>query len=265
MNFQEAFFLPMGNVITITGDALLTNGFYQELDVPGGTNGEVITLAASEVVKLGPFNTNKNYLVGGDNGAIAVTKSFGAYNLSNEPLTTFDVGAKNGATVEATERQAIFKHTRLICSQTPITLTDDPNNGQYGGVKVYTFPAGLINFMGGVITGTFTTLTGTFTATFGSAVALGTVTATTGNTLTGTEADIMPSNANAAAVSNEAAVAAKSLATVLTESGARWLDGTGTPIPMFLNFLVTDEGTHTSGTAEFTGTIDFFWTNLGDV
>ena len=265
MNFKDAFFLPMGNVAVITADALLTGGYYQELGAPGGTDGAVITIAASETVKLGPYNTNKSFLIAGDNGAIAVTKSFSAYNPSTEPLNTFDLGTKNGATVTAVEKLANIKHTRLVCAATPITLTDDGGNGQYGGVKVYTFPEGLINCMGAVVKGTLTTLTGTFITTFASVVALGTVTATTGNTLTSTEADIMPSNANTAAVANVAAVAAKSLATALTESGARWLNGTGTAIPMFLNFLITDDASHTSGTAEFTGTIDFFWTNLGDV
>lgn len=55
-----------------------------------------------------------------------------------------------------------------------------------------------------------------------------------------------------------------SVATVLTESGARWLQGASTAKDMYLNLVVDDDDSHTSGTGTFTGTVMFHWINLGD-
>ena len=107
-------------------------------------------------------------------------------------------------------------------------------------------------------------VTGTIIATWAGGIALGTVTATTGATLVGTEATWMPEVDVAAAVGSVATVDAVSVATALTESGARWVDGTTTPAPVFLNLVVDDSATHTSGTGTFTGTVTLTWINLGD-
>jgi hypothetical protein len=74
----------------------------------------------------------------------------------------------------------------------------------------------------------------------------------------------LQSTANAEAAAKVAAIASHSVATALTESGARWYDGTGTPGPVFLNFAIADDATHTAGTGKFTGTITLTWINLGD-
>jgi hypothetical protein len=177
------------------------------------------------------------------------------------------VGAKNGSTVTVQEYgSGAVRKTVLTCTATPITITDDAGVAQYGGVKVYDFPAGLICTLGAVVTGTLTAgVTGTIIDNWDGDVALGTATATTGATLTGTEADIMPSvEVSAGASDKDGVVDAVSVATALTESGARWFDGTATAKDMFLNFVIDDDATHTAGTATFTGTISFAWINLGD-
>lgn len=177
------------------------------------------------------------------------------------------VGAKNGSTVTVQEYgSGAVRKTVLTCTATPITITDDAGVAQYGGVKVYDFPAGLICTLGAVVTGTLTAgVTGTIIDNWDGDVALGTATATTGATLTGTEADIMPSvSVSAGASDKDGVVDAVSVATALTESGARWFDGTATAKDMFINFVIDDDATHTTGTATFTGTISFAWINLGD-
>src|SRR3990172_5636854 len=83
--------------------------------------------------------------------------------------------------------------------------------------------------------------TGTFIDTWAGGIALGTATATTGATLAGTEANIMPEVDVAAATAKVAVVDAVSAATALTESGARWLDGTATAVDMYLNLVVRSE------------------------
>ena len=159
----------------------------------------------------------------------------------------------------------VLHRTRITCTATPITITDDAGVAQYGGVQLYDFPAGMIMTLGATIDGSITTaVTGTIIAASEGDVALGTVTATTGATLTGTEADILQSVALTTAVSNVANSDAQSVATALTESGARWHDGTATAKDLFLNFVIDDDATHTTGTASFTGVVEFTWTSLGD-
>jgi len=168
-------------------------------------------------------------------------------------------GAANGATVSALEfKHGPISHTRLTLTATPVTITDDAGVAQYGGCgKIYDFPAGQLQMLGATVVGNLTLgTTGTIINTFGSSCALGSATATTGATLTGTEADIMAQTAGATAVTKVAAYNAMA-PTVLPP-----LDGRASAKDMYLNFVVTDDATHTSGTGTFTGVVDLWWMNL---
>jgi hypothetical protein len=176
-------------------------------------------------------------------------------------------GTPNGSTVTAKEYGSGFMHkTVLTCTATPVTITDDAGVAQYGGVKIYDFPEGMLCTVGAVVTGVLTAgVTGTIINNWDGDVALGTVTATTGATLVSTEANILQSVAVSAGASDKLGVVdAVSVATALTESGARWLDGSGGALDMYLNFVIDDDATHTSGTATFTGTVELVWLQLGD-
>lgn len=176
-------------------------------------------------------------------------------------------GAKNGSTVACREYgNHVIHKTVLTLTATPVTITDDAGVAQYGGAgKIYDFPEGLICTLGAVIDGSVTLgTTGTIINTWAGGIALGTVTATTGATLVSTEANIMKEVDVAAATAKVAVVDAVSACTVLTESAASWLDGTATAIDMYLNLVVDDDASHTSGTGTFTGTVTFFWMNIGD-
>lgn len=208
-----------------------------------------------------------NVTVTGTMSVTGVTTVTGGIATPTAGTTTVGVGAKNGSTVSAAEYgDGIWHKTVLTCTATPVTITDDAGVAQYGGAgKLYDFPEGLILTQGAVITGNITLgTTGTIINTWAGGIALGTATATTGATLTGTEANIMPEVNVAAATAKVAAVPAVSIATALTESGARWLDGTTTPVDLYLNLVVDDDATHTSGTGTFTGTVTVLWTNIGD-
>jgi hypothetical protein len=199
----------------------------------------------------------------GDNSVLEFNE---AGQITNTLTSTVGVGAKNGSTVQVQEKGAGLVHqTVLTCTATPITISDDAGVAQYGGVKVYDLPLGAIMTQGAVVSGILTAgVTGTIIDNWDGDVALGTATATTGATLTGTEADILQSVAVSAGASDKLGVVqAVSVATALTESGARWHDGTGTAKDVFLNFVIDDDATHTAGTATFTGTITLTWVNLG--
>ena len=165
------------------------------------------------------------------------------------------------AYVVATESGDSLTHkTVLTCTDLPLSITDDAGVAQYGGVQVYTMPLDLIASVAASISGDLTLgATGTIIAAFTGVNALGTVTATTGATLVSTEATWLQSIANATASAAVAAISSVSVATALTESAGRIVDGRTTAAPMFLNFAIADDATHTSGTGTFTGTITFVW------
>jgi len=222
----------------------------------------------SHVVTVATVNNGTSYTI-----AKATLGANEAYEYDGATWTEItaasapNVGAKNGTTVSVSETSYGPLHqTILTCTATPVTISDDAGVAQYGGVKVYTMPEGLVATMGAVVSGSITAgVTGTIIDNWDGDVALGTVTAATGATLVSTEANIMPSVAvSAGAADKIGVVSAVSVATALTESGATWLDGTTTAVPVFLNFVIDDDATHTAGTATFTGTITLTWVHLGD-
>ena len=179
-----------------------------------------------------------------------------------------EVGAKNGSTVVETSLiDGPVRKVKLTCTATPITFADSAGNGQYGGVKVYDFPSGLLLFLGGVIDGSLTLVddSGTWSATWNGDVGLGTAVHGDASGLDGTSQDLLQATATTVAVAKVGNCDAVSIATALTESGARWHDGTTTAKDMYLNFEIDDAAAHADGDGgTFTGTIEFAYMILGD-
>ena len=192
-------------------------------------------------------------------------------NIQNESTVDLDAQAVTtengvvpsavGAYVVATESGDNLIHkTVLTCTALPLSVADDAGVAQYGGVQVYQFPLGLIFTAAAKMSGNLTMgVTGTFINAFTGVNALGSVVATTGATLAAGEATWLQETANATAAAKVAAVSSVSIATQLTESPSRVFDGRTTAAPMFLNFAIADDVSHTAGTGTFTGTITFAW------
>lgn len=191
---------------------------------------------------------------------------------SGADAPTVGAGTKNGATVTVTETGDELTHkTVLTCVNTPITMGDEAGVGQYGGAKLYDFPAGLIATLGGVIDGSVTTpvhddAAGGTIATWDGDIALGTAAPTDHATglVAADTGRYLQSTATTQAIGQAANVDAVSAATGLTESGARWTDGTSSAADLFLNLLVDDSANNDAHTALFTGTITIVWMNIGD-
>lgn len=207
---------------------------------------------------------------------MALVDSFKAHNanirtkigVKNLELAGGEVGTIPAAAqpyVVATEYgNESFHKTVLTCTDLPLSIADDEGVAQYGGVQVYTMPKGAIVSLGASVKGNLTLgVTGTIIAAFTGVNALGTVTASTGATLVSTEATWLQSTANAEAAAKVAAISSCSVATALTESPGRVVDGRTTAAPVFLNFAIADDASHTAGTGTFTGTITLAWVNVG--
>jgi hypothetical protein len=179
-----------------------------------------------------------------------------------------EVGAKNGSTVVETYCiDGPVRKVKLTLTATPFTFTDVAGSGQYSGVKIYGFPEGLLLFLGGVVTGSLTLIdtTGTWLATWEGDVGVGTAAIASADGMTSTEQDLIQTGAIAAATAKVGTISLITTATALTESGARWLDGTATAKDMYLNFEIDDNGGHVNGDGgTFTGTVEFAYMILGD-
>lgn len=232
------------------------------------TSGTAVTSVATvdavlQEIKDGGGQTVAQITAGGMTitGALTVT---GAVDLNAAITNDAGAGTAGHATITATEYgDGVVHKTVLSCVATPISFLDDAGVAQYGGVKVYDFPEGLINTKGCSIDGALTLPT-PFIDTYDGDVALGTVTATTGATLVSTEADVLQSTAISQAVAKVSTCDAITIAAALTESGGRHLDGTGTAKDLFLNFVIDDNAAHTAETGLFTGTITIEWSQQGD-
>lgn len=181
----------------------------------------------------------------------------------------FGVGLINPAVepyISVVEKgDGITNRTILTCTALPISVADDAGVAQYGGVKVYTFPQGIVYLRGAMYYGSLTMgATGTFIDAFTGVMALGSVTASTGATLVTTEATWLQSTAMATASSKVAVTNNFPVATQVTESGSRHFDGHTTAAPVYLNVAIADDATHTAGTGTWTGTIILDWSILGD-
>jgi hypothetical protein len=224
-------------------------------DVTAGTAaaGKALVLNSSSQINTGPSLFTVTTLAVDD------------INISGTITPSEGAGAKNGATVTATgDWLAQVRETLLTCAATPLTFGDEAGQGQYGGVKVYDFPGGLILFLGAVIDGSVT-LTAPAINAWNGDVGLGLEAPSDHQDAANKAGRLMATNATGTASSKVAVVDAVSTCTDLTESQATWLDGTSTAIDLYFNLLVDDDGAHDNTiTGTFTGTIRFFWINLGD-
>lgn len=172
--------------------------------------------------------------------------------------------ATTTATITATDWGDDATHKTLLrFTASPVVMTNNAGVALFGGVgtgtttAVYTFPRGLIQIYGADCSGTLTLTTAGSLATFASVSALGQVTSSNDATLTGTEANILASTSSSAAVAKAAALRNFTLIAPTAP-----LNGTVTPIPMFLNFVVANDASNSSGVGTFTGTCVVIWSNL---
>lgn len=262
---QTTYYLNAGQVTSIVAGPSVVSGSYQILGNPGEANEAAVAILAGVTKQLGPYNVGKFLKLSTASGDMTHSEAFGGFAFTDDVVSDDQLGSTPIASVTAAERQGIWKRTVLTLTAAPITISDDAGQAQYGGVKIYDFPEGLINFQGAVVKGNLTGgVTGTIIDAFTGVFALGSATASTGSSLTSTEADILPSTALTTAVAKVAAVKGVSTATALTESGGRWLDGTAGAKDLYLNFAIADDATHTAGSATFTGTVEFLWAIVGD-
>lgn len=147
-------------------------------------------------------------------------------------------------------RQLIFTLSAL-----PVTLVKNGTSTAGGGTKIYTFPVGLIQPVGG---SSNLTIAAAGDASFLGSV--GSAAAGTDGSLTSTEISFLPSTA---ATTSSGAGTCKMKGTSTTPTPGNHLDGTSTAVAVYLNSALNADGTGLEALT-FSGTITLTVINHGD-
>ena len=218
---------------------------YSSSAVP--TTGNIVTFGAGGVL--------------GDAGYAADDPTFDTVTMTEQAKTSHGVGAIVANKCTAVEYGDGTIHQTVLT----FTLTGDDDidlaDGDHGtGVKVYDFPDGRILVLGVTINGSVAH-NGAFNASDDDHfyMSMGTAIGADDNSLTGTEADLIPS------VTLDTASGATTPLDVHSELAASaHFDGTSTAVDVYVNVAV--EATDNSGATTYalTGTATITWINLGD-
>lgn len=165
-----------------------------------------------------------------------------------------------------------FRQTLLTLASTPITITDAL---AYAGLKLYDFPAGRLRIIDCLTNLTFTvtsaldtTLNASSTVSYGigSATASATTLATTMMNMMPGSGESVKSFTSSATINVASTAVTGFLAAVAAAQHGAILDGTSTPVDLFLN-LAVPTGTDIDGDATLvvSGTILVTWINGGDI
>lgn len=135
-----------------------------------------------------------------------------------------------------------FRTVTLTFDDVALPLADEATVIAYGGLKVLDFAEGAVAVLGAVADLDVTKSSAGVNADWDGDFAVGTVTAGNNNALATTEQNIIPTTATPQAVSGATTANGVSTAAV-------YLDGTATPVDVFVNFLVDDADHNVAATA----------------
>jgi len=209
----------------------------------------------------------QSYDISAINGQMVIAPNNTTFNLGNyrvdiaselgsrAVLGTGSVPAAVAPYVVAREVGDVVRQIILTLTNCPVTLVKDTTVSGGGGTKIYSFPVGLIQPVGGT---TKLTIAAAGDASFLAAV--GSAAASTNGTLTGTEISFLPSTA---ATTSSNAGTCKAISSSTTPTPGATLDGTGTAVDVYLNACLNADAT---GIEDFTfsGTLTLTIINHGD-
>lgn len=182
----------------------------------------------------------------------------GATRLGAAPAITGMVCTEAGA--------HCMRETTFTFTATAFALVDEAGVVGYCSKKIYDFPAGNILILGAtadlVLRKSSLGISNAWDGDFG----LGTAAAGNNNALATTEQDIIPTTPTPQATGTGAT--ATTTAKGINAAAILPLDGTATPVDLYLNFLIDDADQDATGTPAnlivYSGTVKVYWINLGD-
>lgn len=182
-------------------------------------------------------------------------------DIDNNPSGAGSIPAAMASYVTATEKSdGILRRTTLTLSAVPITVRDTE---QGGGVKVYDMPACRILTLGGsgsIAVTTTSALATTLNASKTGNWGVGSATQSNSTLATTEQNFVNVTNFTSSATINVAGAASDAVGIGIVTP----LDGTSTPVDVFLNLAVdTAEDIDGDATVTVSGTIHLTWINLG--
>lgn len=252
---------PAGLVVAVDEAGVWVDMSYQAVVAAAGAllpanNLSDVASAATARANLGATATGAALFTAANAGAGRTALGLGTLAVQNAPAA----GAAAGTGVAVAESAGVVQRTTFTLTGVQVATTDVAGTCGYGGLKIYDFPAGLIQVLGAVTDLTLAAAAG-IGATAALVGSLGTATAAGDNaTLTGTEADIVPSTA-CPLVAGAGTMKGRSTAGTMA---AGVFDGTSAAKALYLNFALPDADSSGNSTVTATGTIIVTWINHGD-
>jgi len=170
-----------------------------------------------------------------------------------------NIGQSAGSGVSQVETWLPIHKTTLNLVNALVAIVDSGGAaGGQGSLKIYDWPEGSIVLIGALYNLTITRVGTAITATAAAVGALGTVAPGAGDsTLTGTEANIIPSTAGTL-------TGGVGTLKSFNAAPAAPFDGTTTPVDVLLNIAVPDAGITANDSFSVTGTVVILWSDIGD-
>lgn len=168
--------------------------------------------------------------------------------------------AAAGTGVAVSSNVVGYTKTVLRFTNTPLALIDTAGVVARCALKVFDLPEGLVHIAGAVLNLALTKSAAGVNADWDGDVSVGSAAAAGDATLSSTEQNIIPTTPTPQAVSG--ATTAKGISTA-----GVMLDGTGTPVDIYLNVLVDDadhDVTTTPTNLIANGTLTIVWSLIGD-
>jgi hypothetical protein len=209
-------------------------------------------------------NSEDNFLYGGVHPDILDDSGVGT-KLVNPFIPNYTgliYAARTGVEVITETNDGTSNKTTLLLKDQTVVLADQAGVVAYGGQKVFDFPEGAILVEGVTSDLDITKSSAGVNDDWDGDYGIGSVTASNDATLSGTEQDMLPTTLTPQAVGGATTADGQSTS---TENAV--IDGTGTAVDAFLNFLVDDADHDVGGTAcnlIVNGRIVIHWKNLGD-
>ena len=179
------------------------------------------------------------------------------YNLQELEKLNGSAGTVSGTGVTAVQGAGGVQTVTLNLAATPVAMVDATTAGSQGALKVFSFPAGNLTILGATTELDIARVGTALTATAAVVGAIGTTaTSAADATLTTTEANIVPSTV--------ATLAAGIGQFDGQSTGILALDGTATPVDVYLNFAVPDAGSTGNDSLTVTGRVTLVFSISGD-
>ncbi len=235
--------ITTATITTLTNNEIIT-------DVVTGRSGVGLTIdVPADILGIGTSTATAIYL--GRSGQEAQIRSNITTTVGNGVIVTDKCTAVEGG-------DGVLHKTTLTFTLTGAHDLDMADDDHGTGIKVYDFPAGSIQILGATCNAIATSVnTGAGGGTF--PMALGSEVGADDNTLTGTEADIIPSTAITGGTGSTASDFHATLAAPILFANAG-----GADLDLYVNAAITAAVAEGAVTIAVTGTATITWINLGD-